>query len=133
MSDYSFTVFIDESGDGGFVFKPDGTGSSRWLILSAVVVRKKNGGKIVELMRQIRGALGAQPKQALHFVKLDHARRVAYARAIGEAPFCAPSRCSSTNLRCASRRSSNPRKTYSTATPAATYSNAFRGSAKSTT
>ena len=87
MSGYSFTVFIDESGDGGFVFKPDGTGSSRWLILSAVVVRKKNGGKIVDLMRQIRGALGAQPKQALHFVKLDHARRVAYARAIGEAPF----------------------------------------------
>ncbi len=87
MSNYSFTVFIDESGDGGFVFKPDGTGSSRWLILSAVVVRKKNGGKIVELMKQIRGVLGAQPKQALHFVKLDHARRVAYARAIGEASF----------------------------------------------
>lgn len=87
MSDYSFTVFIDESGDGGFVFKPDGTGSSRWLILSAVVVRKKNGGKIVELMKQIRGLLRAQPKQALHFVALDHARRVAYARAIGEAPF----------------------------------------------
>ena len=87
MSDYSFTVFIDESGDGGFVFKPDGSGSSRWLILSAVIVRKKNGGKIVELMKQIRVTLGAQPRQALHFVKLDHARRVAYARAIGEAPF----------------------------------------------
>lgn len=87
MKDFSFTVFIDESGDGGFVFKPDGAGSSRWLILSAVVVRQKNALKVVELMKQVRLQLKAQPKQALHFVKLDHARRVAYARAIGEARF----------------------------------------------
>lgn len=87
MSRYSFTAYIDESGDCGFVFKPDGTGSSRWLILSAVVVRRKNEPKVIELMRNIRGTLGAQPKQALHFVKLDHARRTAYARAIGEASF----------------------------------------------
>lgn len=87
MSRYSFTAYMDESGECGFVFKPDGTGSSRWLILSAVVVRRKNEPKLVELIRAIRTKLCAQPRQALHFVKLDHGRRTAYARAIGEASF----------------------------------------------
>ncbi|GAB5561828.1 MAG: hypothetical protein SynsKO_34750 [Synoicihabitans sp.] len=87
MSKYSFTAYIDESGDGGFVFKPDGTGSSRWLILSALVVRRKNDSRMIQLMRDIRQSLKAQPKQALHFIKLDHSRRVAVARAIGGASF----------------------------------------------
>jgi hypothetical protein len=85
MSKYSYTVFIDESGDEGFVFNADGSGSTRWLILSAVVVRRKNGPKVVQLMRQVRAVLGRSPNQPLHFVRLDHAARVAYARAIGEA------------------------------------------------
>lgn len=38
----SFTVYIDESGDEGFVFHPDERGSSRWLVLSAAVFRKSN-------------------------------------------------------------------------------------------
>jgi hypothetical protein len=33
----SFVVYIDESGDEGFVFKPDGSGSSRWFVLGAAV------------------------------------------------------------------------------------------------
>jgi len=40
----SFRVYIDESGDEGFTFLPDEQGSSRWLVLSALVFRRE--GKI---------------------------------------------------------------------------------------
>lgn len=38
----SFPVYIDESGDEGFVFHPGERGSLRWLVLSAAVFRKSN-------------------------------------------------------------------------------------------
>ncbi len=84
MTTPSFRVYIDESGEEGFVFKDDGGGSSRWLILSAVVTRRENDLVVVELMKQVRQLLGRQPKQALHFCKLDHPQRVPYAREIGK-------------------------------------------------
>ena len=34
----SFVVYVDESGDEGFVFNGDGSGSSRWFVLSAAVI-----------------------------------------------------------------------------------------------
>jgi len=63
----SFTVYIDESGDEGFVFLPNEQGSSRWLVLSAVVFRKENDLDAVRLLRQVRELLGKQNRQALHF------------------------------------------------------------------
>ncbi len=81
----SFTVYIDESGDEGFVFLPNEQGSSRWLVLSAVVFRKANDLDAVSLMRHVRTVLNKQHKQALHFRDLKHEHRVPYARAIGEA------------------------------------------------
>lgn len=42
MSRFAYRVYVDESGDEGFVFKPDGSGSLRWLVLSALVVREEN-------------------------------------------------------------------------------------------
>ncbi len=86
MANHSFQVFIDESGDEGFVFHPDGRGSSRWLILSAVVVRKENSLRIVRLMEAVRKTLGREPKTALHFCKLNHAQRIPYLRAISAEP-----------------------------------------------
>ena len=80
----SFTVYIDESGDEGFVFLPNEQGSSRWLVLSAVVFRKANDLDAVNLMRHVRTVLNKQHKQALHFRDLKHEHRVPYARAIGE-------------------------------------------------
>lgn len=38
----SFTVYIDESGNEGFVLRPVERGSSLWLVLSAAVLRKSN-------------------------------------------------------------------------------------------
>ena len=85
MSRPSFRVYIDESGEEGFVFHPDGTGSSRWLILSAVVTRQENDLQVVRLMEKVRQLLGRQPRQPLHFCKLGHPQRIVYAREIAQA------------------------------------------------
>jgi len=78
----SFRVYIDESGDEGFVFHADGSGSSRWLVLSAVVVRSKNDLSLVKLAGDVRKLLGKEPKQHLHFSDLKHEQRVPYVRQI---------------------------------------------------
>lgn len=80
----SFRAYIDESGDEGFVFRPDGTGSSRWFVLTAVVVHRANDLRMVALARDVRQLLGREPNQALHFYKMGHPQCVAYARRIGE-------------------------------------------------
>ncbi len=85
MTRQSFRVYIDESGDEGFVFKDNGKGSSRWLVLSAVVTRREHDAVVVTLMDAVRKLLECQPRQQLHFVKLSHAQRIAYAREIGRA------------------------------------------------
>lgn len=81
----SFAVYIDESGDEGFVFHPEERGSSRWLVLSAVVLRKRNDLQAVRLMRDIRALLKKDAKKALHFREMRHEQRVPYVRAIGGA------------------------------------------------
>lgn len=86
MSGPSFRVYVDESGEEGFVFRPDGAGSSRWLILSAVVTRRENDLQVVRLMERVRQMLGRPPKQVLHFCKLGHPQRVVLAREIAQAP-----------------------------------------------
>lgn len=85
MSQPSFRVYIDESGEEGFVFHPNGTGSSRWLILSAVITRRENDLAVVRLMGKVRQVLGRERKQALHFCKLSHQQRIPYTREIAQA------------------------------------------------
>jgi len=82
----SFVVYIDESGDEGFVFNEDGSGSSRWFVLSAAVIRKKNDLQMVSCMKEVRQVLGKTPKTPLHFVDLKHEQRVPYIRRVGELP-----------------------------------------------
>lgn len=82
----SFRVYIDESGDEGFVFVPNRQGSSRWLMLSAVVVRTERDGEMVRIARACRELLGKPPKHPLHFRRLKREQRVPFARMIGEAP-----------------------------------------------
>jgi hypothetical protein len=78
----AFTVYIDESGDEGFTFRPHPhKGSSDWFILTAVVTPTSEDKKIRELAAQIRAALALEPKSGLHFSGLDHPKRV---RAIQE-------------------------------------------------
>jgi hypothetical protein len=82
----SFVVYIDESGDEGFVFNGDGSGSSRWFVLSAAVIRKVNDLQMVSCLKAARAVLGKPPKTPLHFVDLKHEQRVPYIRRVGELP-----------------------------------------------
>ncbi|MGD0650331.1 MAG: DUF3800 domain-containing protein [Verrucomicrobiia bacterium] len=85
MSKHSFRVYVDESGEEGFVFNADGSGSSRWLVVSAVVTRTINDEALVRLMEKVRKTLGHPPKHPLHFCKLAHQQRIPYLREIAQA------------------------------------------------
>lgn len=43
----SFVAYVDESGDEGFKFLPNAQGSSRWFVLSAMVIRRENDLQVV--------------------------------------------------------------------------------------
>lgn len=82
----SFVAYIDESGDEGFCFREDGGGSSRWLVLSALVIRKENDAQVVQVAREARALLSKPDKFPLHFRDLKHDQRVALARLVGQLP-----------------------------------------------
>lgn len=82
----SFRAYIDESGDEGFVFRQDGSGSSRWFVISALVTRIKNDSQVVNCLKETRKLLRKPPKHALHFVDLRHEQRVPYVRRVGALP-----------------------------------------------
>jgi len=87
----SFITYIDESGDEGFVFHADGSGSSRWFVLSAVVIRQSNDLQMVSCLKEVREVLQKTAKTPLHFVDLKHEQRVPYIRRVGELPMRAVS------------------------------------------
>lgn len=80
----SYRAYIDESGDEGFVFLPGELGSSRWLVVSALVLRTAKDHQVVEVARQVREKLGKPSKKPLHFRELKHEQRLPYARMIGQ-------------------------------------------------
>jgi len=82
----SFITYVDESGDEGFVFHSDGSGSSRWFVLSATVIRRTDDLQMVSCLKEVRNILKKAPKTALHFVDLKHEQRVPYVRRVGELP-----------------------------------------------
>lgn len=81
----SFRIYVDESGDEGFVFNPDRSGSSRWLVLSAVITRTDTDLETVKLINHVREKLGKPVRRALHFRTLKHEQRVPYVREIAGA------------------------------------------------
>lgn len=81
----SFRAYIDESGDEGFVFNTDGSGSSKWLVLSALVTRRKTDLETVKLIDRVRSKLGRAPRSPLHFRELKHEQRIPYVREIASA------------------------------------------------
>jgi hypothetical protein len=87
----SYRIYIDESGDEGFSFKPHAGGSSEWFVLSALIVRCENDHKLIESMRNSRKMLGRAEKEPLHFVKLSHQQRLAWVKEIAKLPI----RCAS--------------------------------------
>lgn len=83
-----FTVFIDESGDEGFVFKDDGSGSTRWFAISALVVRQEFLHETDAVIDEMKTLLGkTDPAFCPHFRKLCHEQRVAYVDLLAKKPF----------------------------------------------
>mgnify|MGYP006292103659 CR=1 FL=1 len=85
---HSFLAFIDEAGDDGLgnyrQFGRNG-GSSHWLVLSALIIRKTNSLATVgwrdEILRKLQ-----KDKGALHFVKLDHGQRIVASESLSSRP-----------------------------------------------
>lgn len=82
-----FVAFIDESGDEGFVFRPNDEGSSRWFVLSAAVFRGSNARSPVRALERARTVLRKGAKTPLHFKDLKHEQRVAYVSEIAKESF----------------------------------------------
>lgn len=82
----SFVAYIDESGDDGFVFNADGSGSSKWIAISAVVIRKEREKCIIEIARKARELIGKPINHALHFMHLKHEQRIAVTSLIATTP-----------------------------------------------
>jgi len=78
----TFVVYVDESGDEGFLFD---SGSSEWFVLSAVITRKAKDLGIVKLADRVRAQLGRPKRAPLHFRKLKHERRLAFVAEIANA------------------------------------------------
>jgi len=83
-----FTVFIDESGDEGFVVNPDGSGSTRWFAISAVAVRLMSLHETDLAIKEVKVAFGkTDPGFCPHFRKLCHEQRVAFVDLLAKKPF----------------------------------------------
>ena len=63
----SFIVYIDESGDEGFAFE---RGSSKWFVLTGIVLEEIKKEKANELLRKVRKECKLLDKKALHARKL---------------------------------------------------------------
>lgn len=86
MNVHGFRVFIDESGDEGFVFRNDRPGSSHWFVLSAAIVRSEEEPSTVRLVDELRATLGRGNRDALHFRNLKHEHRLPVVSRIAAAP-----------------------------------------------
>lgn len=80
---YSFVAYIDESGDDGWRFEH---GSTRWFVVSAVVIKRRIDIETTRLVDRVRrDRFQRTDKNALHFRRLRHEQRVPYAEEIAAA------------------------------------------------
>ncbi|MER9446804.1 DUF3800 domain-containing protein [Mesorhizobium sp. M0254] len=74
---HSFLVYIDESGDEGFTFRPyPNKGSSDWFVLTAVITPVYIDHEVKTTAQNIRQALGLPPKGTIHFADIAHDKRI---------------------------------------------------------
>jgi len=66
-----YRVYVDEAGDLGISPR-----ASRHLVLSAVVVADAEDAALRSDLHRLRLRLGRRPSHALHFVRLDHSKRL---------------------------------------------------------
>lgn len=77
-SEYGYVAYIDEAGDDGLTrVRPiDEGGSSEWLIVSAFVIRATRENEVKEWLDEIRNSLWRYNAPALHFRKLNEAKKL---------------------------------------------------------
>lgn len=79
MDTNSFNVYIDEAGDEGFKFECKlGRGSSKFFVLSAIIVKQELDLELASLVNKLKNILKYQPKDILaplHFCKMSHDKR----------------------------------------------------------
>ena len=86
---HSFLAFIDESGDDGFKqFRVAGSngGSSRWLVLSALVFRQTHSLEAVSWRDEISAQMPERKSRDLHFKNLNHGQRVVTVQSLATKP-----------------------------------------------
>ncbi|MDH7478692.1 MAG: DUF3800 domain-containing protein [Syntrophomonadaceae bacterium] len=71
-----FTAYIDESGDEGFTWKDDGSGSTQWFFMVAFVVEKTNDLECSKAINRIKSRINYLPGKALHWADLrNHGKK----------------------------------------------------------
>lgn len=87
----SWVVYIDESGDEGFMFDK---GSPDWFVLSAVVTQKSTDLETVKLVDHVREmVLKRKDHEPLHFRKMKHEHRIPYLHQLASADLKALTIC----------------------------------------
>ncbi len=75
----NYNVYIDEAGDEGFKFECNfGRGSSRFFVLSAIIVKQELDQKLASIVNELKKILKYQQKDILsplHFYKMSHEKR----------------------------------------------------------
>jgi hypothetical protein len=86
--EYEYVAYIDESGDPGLTrVKPlNKNGSSEWLIVSAVVVSRDREQEINGWLADVTTRFKNHHAKALHFAKLNPAKKRAYCEDIASRP-----------------------------------------------
>ncbi len=76
-----YNIYIDEAGDEGFKFnKHPKCGSSRFFVISALIVSEKDDLSLSKLVNELKKMFNYQPKDMLiplHFVRMSHDKRKA--------------------------------------------------------
>ena len=80
--DYEYVVYIDEAGDPGLrkVFPIDPDGATEWLVIGAVLTRKRYEAEVVDWVREIRENIGIKQRLDLHFRTLSPTRKLSVCR-----------------------------------------------------
>ena len=94
--EYGYVAYIDEAGDPHLskVMPIDESGGTEWLVLSAVVMRKKWEADLPEWLSSIRADLGLDKSGPIHFRNLSPKRRLAVSAKLATLPIRAFAVCS---------------------------------------
>ena len=88
MSSPGYIAYIDEAGDDGLrqIKTRDQTGSSEWLVLSAVVVRADREKEVIGWVRDIVAAMQQKQLTHLHYAKLSPEKRLLACELLAQLP-----------------------------------------------